>query len=282
MAVALAALDLPADRGADCRDSFAAFRSRSRWSSSGLVLTGVVGRVTYDAKGFPGRFPPLVDPHFRLRCQRRARVAPLMRCFYQRDDRAHSLAEERKRVAGFFEADRCVTIDDPAKPTILIVGDSHAAHLFAGLTDTYGRTANILTLSSVFCVPLVENVEMDAGRRGDAAVPRHQRLRVRPDPRDQAGHPYGRRLLLPIRPRGELALSRLSRRARRGREVLACDGVRSIIVAGEVPTWAPWMPILVGRDVLETGEAPVFSTVGVRPTRSKPTARSRPRTGAKD
>ena len=33
------------------------------------------------------------------------------------------------------------------------------------------------------------------------------------------------------------------------------DGVRSIIVAGQVPTWAPVLPILVGRDVLERGAA---------------------------
>jgi len=41
--------------------------------------------------------------------------------------------------------------------------------------------------------------------------------------------------------------------------------VRSIIVAGQVPTWAPVLPILVGRDVLERGAAAEFSPVGVRP-----------------
>ena len=50
-----------------------------------------------------------------------------------------------------------------------------------------------------------------------------------------------------------------------GARRLHADGVRSIIVAGQVPTWAPILPILVGRDVLEHGEAPEFSRVGVRP-----------------
>ncbi len=36
------------------------------------------------------------------------------------------------------------------------------------------------------------------GRRRDAALPRHQRLRVRADPRDQAGRPSGRGLLCSI------------------------------------------------------------------------------------
>ena len=43
------------------------------------------------------------------------------------------------------------------------------------------------------------------------------------------------------------------------------EGVRSIVIAGEVPTWAPVLPILVGRDVLDHGAAAEFSWVGVRP-----------------
>ena len=50
-----------------------------------------------------------------------------------------------------------------------------------------------------------------------------------------------------------------------GAQRLHADGVRSVIVAGEVPTWAPFMPILVGRDVLERGQAPEFSRIGLRP-----------------
>ena len=132
---------------------------------AGLALTGIVGRITYDAKGFPSRFPPLVTRVFDYDVNG-AKGARLVRCFYQRDDRAYSLAEERERAARFFEAGHCAVVDDPAKPTILVVGDLHAAHLFAGLTEAFGRTANILTLTSVFCVPLVEDVQMDEGVAG--------------------------------------------------------------------------------------------------------------------
>ena len=41
--------------------------------------------------------------------------------------------------------------------------------------------------------------------------------------------------------------------------------MRSIIIAGQVPTWAPVLPILVGRDVLERDTAAEFSPVGIRP-----------------
>ncbi len=53
------------------------------------------------------------------------------------------------------------------------------------------------------------------------------------------------------------------------------DGVRSIVVAGEVPTWAPVLPILVGRDLLETGER-----AGVLPRR-RPAGFPRNRQGAR-
>ena len=61
------------------------------------------------------------------------------------------------------------------------------------------------------------------------------------------------------------AIRVFSTRSSQGARTLHRDGVRSIVVAGEVPTWAPWLPILVGRDLLETGKAPDFSRVGVRP-----------------
>jgi hypothetical protein len=41
--------------------------------------------------------------------------------------------------------------------------------------------------------------------------------------------------------------------------------VGSIIIAGQVPTWAPVLPILVGREVVDRGKAAEFSQVGVRP-----------------
>ena len=142
---------------------------------------------------------------------------------------------------------------------------SHAAHLFAGLSETFGGEANILTLSSVFCVPLVEHVEMDEGVAGT--------------PRCRAINDYVFERIREIKPDVLLVggyYSQYDHEANwrypgfldalvQGAKMLHQDGVRSIVVAGEVPTWAPWLPILVGRDLLETGEAPAFSRVGVRP-----------------
>ncbi len=229
-----------------------------------LAATGIVGRITYDAKGFPGRFPPLVTRIFDYDVNG-AQGKRLMECFYSRDERAYPLAEERERATRFFDSHRCAVADDPRKPTILVVGDSHAAHLFAGLTETYAGKANILALTAVFCVPLVERVDMEEGVAG---TPRcraindvvFERIRaLKPDVLLVAG--YFSQYDHEANWRYPGYLDALVASARRLHE----DGVPSIVIAGEVPTWAPVLPILVGRDVLERGEAPEFSAVGVRP-----------------
>jgi SGNH domain (fused to AT3 domains) len=229
-----------------------------------LALTGLVGKLTYDAKGFPSRFPPLVDRIFDYDANG-AESRPLLDCFYQRDEGRYSLDEERRRAAAFFGAHHCAAIPDPRKPTILIIGDSHAAHLFAGLQEIYGAKANLLTLSSVFCVPLVENVALD---QGVAGTPRCRAINdyvfdairtIKPDILIVGG--YFAQYDHEANWRYPGFLDALVAGARR----LHADGVRSIIIAGQVPIWAPVLPILVGRDVLDRGRAPEFSQVGVRP-----------------
>jgi hypothetical protein len=229
-----------------------------------LALTGVVGRLTYDAKGYPGRFPPLVSRIFDYDANG-AEDAHLSRCFYQRDEARYSLAEERDRAARFYKDNHCAAIEDPRKPTILVVGDSHAAHLFVGLRAAYGGIANLLTLSSVFCAPLVDNVAMDEGVAG---TPRCRAINdyvfdeiraIKPDVLFVGGYFSSYDHEPNWRYPGYL--DALWRGARRLHE----DGVRSIVIAGEVPTWAPVLPILVGRDVAERGDAPIYSRIGVRP-----------------
>jgi len=229
-----------------------------------LAATGVVGRVTYDAKGFPGRFPPEVVRVFDYDVNG-AQGERLMRCFYQRDARAYPLEEERERAKRFFESGRCGVVDDPTKPTILVVGDSHAAHLFAGLTAAYGGKANILTLSAVFCAPLVEHVDENAGVGG---TPRCRAIndyvfgeikRIKPDVLLVGG--YFASYDHEANWRYPFYLDALVEGARS----LHAAGVPAVVVAGEAPTWAPVLPILVGRDLLDGGKAAEFSRVGVRP-----------------
>jgi len=229
-----------------------------------LTGTGVVGNITYFSKGFPDRFPPLVTRIFDYDVNG-AQGPALMRCFYQNDPAARSTSEERERAKRYFEAGRCGEIADPSKPTILIIGDSHAASLFAGMTAAFGDKANVIALAAVFCVPLVDPVATDEGVAGT--------------PRCAAVNDYVFRRIREIRPDVVLVggyyaqydheanwrypgfLDAIVLGAKKLRE----GGVPSVVIAGELPTWQPWMPILVGRDVLETGRAQKFSHVGVRP-----------------
>lgn len=263
VAVALAALTY---RRIEARAA-ALFRRRPAATALALLAvlaaTGIVGRVTYQAKGFPGRFPPLVTRILDYDVNG-AQGARLMQCFYPRDERRYSLEEERERAARYFDGHHCAAVDDPGKPTILVVGDSHAAHLFAGLTEAFAGKANILALASVFCAPLIERPDMDAGIAGtprcraiNEAV--FERIRaIRPDVLLVSGYfsTYDHEPSW----RYPHYLDALVANARR----LHDEGAPSIVIAGEVPTWAPMLPILIGRDVLERGEAAAFSPVGVR------------------
>ncbi len=229
-----------------------------------MAGTGLVGNLTYFSKGFPNRFPPLVTRILDYDVNG-AQGAALMRCFYQNDPPANSLAEERERAKRYFEAGQCGATHDPAKPTILIIGDLHAASLFAGMTAAFGDRANVMALTAVFCVPMVDPVETDEGVAGTprcAAVNDYvfQRIReIKPDVVLVGGYYAQYDHEANWRYAGFLD-AMVS-----GAQKLRAEGVPSIVIAGEVPTWQPWMPILVGRDVLETGEASEFSPIGVRP-----------------
>ena len=248
----------------------ALFRRRPYALALGLVAllaaTGIVGRVTYDSKGFPGRFPPLVTQRLRLQRQRRRGRAPDARASISATTAPIRSTRSAGARRGFFDDHRCGVAADPAKPTILVVGDSHAAHLFAGLNRAYGDRANVMALAAVFCVPLVETVA--DGRRAS----RERRAAGRSTTTCSSGSARSSRTCwssaatspsTTTRRTGAIPAS--STRWSPAREDCTTTGVASIVIAGEVPTWAPVLPILVGRDLLETGAAAEFSRVGVRP-----------------
>ncbi len=244
------------------------FRRRPRTVALILVAllagSGVLGSATRRADGFPGRFPPFVARIFAF-ARSGAENPRLNACFYDRDSRRYPLDEERRRAAAFFESNHCGAIADPRKPTIMVVGDSHAGVLFAGLEREYGARANIIAMTATYCIPLIENTPMDLGVDGT--------------PRCHAINEYIFRQIRAIKPDilivGDYFVlytedrdwiypnyfNELIANLRR----LHDDGVKNIVVAGEVPTWAPFMPIIVGLDV-EAGRTPAeFSAVGLRP-----------------
>ena len=111
-----------------------------------------------------------------------------------------------------FESRHCAEIADPKKPTIMIVGDSHASVLFVGLEREFGARANIIAMTATYCMPLIENTPMDRGRRRHAALPGDQPICVRANSRDQAGYSGRGSLFRLLRLGSRLALSELFQR----------------------------------------------------------------------
>ena len=182
-----------------------------------LALTGIRRQADLRREGLSVPLPAAGGPHLRLRRQRRRGRAAACAASISATRRA---IRSTRSASGRRASSRLITArrsQDPRKPTILIVGDSHAAHLFAGLQEVYGAQGQ--SPDALFGLLRAAGRERRDGSRrgGHAALPRDQRLRVRRDPDDQAGRADRRRLLRPVRPRGELALSRLSRRAGRRR-----------------------------------------------------------------
>ena len=228
-----------------------------------LAASGLLGAVTRVADGLPRRYPPEVVRIFNFD-QSGAGVPRLQACFYQRDAQRYSVEEEKRRARDFYTAHQCDVVVDPKKPTIMIVGDSHAAHLFAGLEHEYGDRANVIAMTATYCMPLIENTPMDQGAGG---TPRCHAVNevvfdairaVKPDVllvgAYFASYISDHAWLYTDYPRAFLANVRR----------LQGEGPKHIVVAGEIPTWSPYLPIMVGLDVDAGKIPPEISSVGLR------------------
>ena len=224
-----------------------------------LAATGLFGRQVYADDGLPGRFPPLVAKIFTDIGGARS---PLASCLYDREPLQYPLAEQRVRAARYFSEHGCLNVD-PKKPTVMVVGDLHAAHLIDGISALLGARANLVVLTATYCAPLMEHVAIGAG---EAGTERCQAINDVVFDRIRALKPdllivgaffdeflRERTFLYPF-------YAEALEKAAKG---LHDEGVPAILVAGQVPTWSPWMRILVGREILERGSASEFSRVGL-------------------
>ncbi len=244
------------------------FRRRPRTVALVLVAllagSGLVGSATRRANGYPGRFPPQVARIFNIGSASflSQRLSP---CFLFPEKTRYTFDEERRRVRTLFDANRCFEIVDPNKPTIMVVGDSHAAHLFAGLEREYGARANLIAMAAGFCMPLIENPPTSQGAGGT--------------PRCRAINEYVFQKIREIKPDILLVGAYFASYAfdhswyyenyfsdfLANVHQLHKDGIKNIVIAGEIPTWTPGVPVLVGLEVYHGEKPPAFSSVGVGP-----------------
>ena len=129
-----------------------------------LALAGVIGSVTRQNNGFPQRFPPEIVTVMNF--QDAGARGPHMMCTEQSVQKHVGLDEARANARAFFAEHNCAKIENPDRPTIVVVGDSHALHLLGGLDRVYGDRANIVLFSSLWCAPLVAKTDWTTGLAG--------------------------------------------------------------------------------------------------------------------
>ena len=225
-----------------------------------LAATGVFGRQVYAGDGLPGRFPPLVSKIFTYNGGVRS---PLALCLYDRERLQYPLAEQRQRTERYYAEHGCLNIADPKLPTIMMVGDSHAAHLLEGLSELLRGRANLVVLTATYCAPLMAHVVIGAGEAGTIrcqAINDFVFDKIRTMKPDVVF--VGVYFEEFLRERTFLYPGYVDAFAKALRG-LHDEGVPAIVIAGQVPTWSPWMRILIGREVLDRGEASEFSRVGL-------------------
>lgn len=95
--------------------------------------------------GIPQRFPAEVDRLAAYGAYGDDPAARTGECFLSTDSNAMR----------YFSAERCVKLD-PARKNVLIVGDSHAAHLWSGLTTAF-PDIHFLQATAAGCAPVLGN-----------------------------------------------------------------------------------------------------------------------------
>jgi hypothetical protein len=214
-----------------------------------FALAGLLGSYTRSSGGIPQRFSPLVQAAFNFR-EVGAPEARL-RCMEDRVQDIDTLEIARAKARAFYAERDCSKLDHPAKPTIVMVGDSHSMHLLQGMESVYGDRANIVVISALGCAPLIAQTDWPRGIIGST--------------RCKAINEEAFREIVALKPAaiivGAYYVQFYENHNRYFPSFLAdfdanvaalrLTGVNSkIVVVGQVPTWAPSLPYLVGRELL--------------------------------
>ncbi len=119
--------------------------ARHPWAAAGLSALLVLGFAwpCWSAGGWPSRFTPEQN-------QTAAYLAYDDRDIYRRGT---CFIDSHVQAAADFDAGRCLTPVE-GKPNILILGDSHAAHLWRAMAESL-PDANVLQATASGCKPLI-------------------------------------------------------------------------------------------------------------------------------
>jgi len=138
----------------------------------GVMLAAFValGGVLVASGGLPGRYPPGAN-----------RLAGYLDYDFNRSMRVGQCLLSEQMPLAQFDRTTCLP-DKPGRPSYLLIGDSHAGALSAGMI-AYFRGANILQVTASGCLPMLEPQPLAPAASCDAvmryallAMPRARRL----------------------------------------------------------------------------------------------------------
>jgi hypothetical protein len=225
-----------------------------------LATCWLLGKITRVQHGFPHRFPAAVAAIYEF--PQHGYQTMLYRAGTCFDDRRFE-ALDAETVARNFAAAGCDSPVDGGKPTILILGDSHGAHLYPGVKAVFGDRANILQLNANYCAPLIERIDPGAGVSGTA---RCQILNDYIFSRVKALRPdvivVGAYFKLFL-DRPDWIYPHFLEEFRKGAARLHDLGGSAIVIAGQAPVWPLGAPTLAARELYEDGATPTYTRRGL-------------------
>jgi peptidoglycan/LPS O-acetylase OafA/YrhL len=214
-----------------------------------FALAGLLGNYTRASDGIPQRFSPLVQTTFKFRDI--GAPAPRVNCGEARTEDDDTLDVARAKARAFFVEKGCLKLEYPDKPTIVLLGDSHVLHLIQGMETVYGDRANIVVLSSLGCAPLIAQTDWPRGVVGSTRCKAineevfHDLVALKPAAIIVGAY------YVQFYEKHDRYYPSLLADFDANVAALRQAGVNSpILVMGQVPTWAPGLPYLVGRELL--------------------------------
>ena len=110
--------------------------------SAAMLIIGCIGFATYKHEGFSFRYPEIVQNLMDFRFD------------YRTAYRSGSCFLDPEQDESGFEG--CDSTRKKEQDSILLWGDSHAAHLYPGYKITYGKSHNIIQRTASGCPPILE------------------------------------------------------------------------------------------------------------------------------
>jgi peptidoglycan/LPS O-acetylase OafA/YrhL len=233
---------------------------------AGLVLVGLLGAATRITNGFPQRFPAPVLEIFNFRMVGEKQYMERARCAPGPIAERGSLDDERQNIRAFFAGNSCLKIAHPDRPTVVLLGDSHALHLAWGLDTIYADRVNIVIISAGGCGPLLAESSWRNGIAGTMYC--------------LALNQFAFETILALKPAAVIVgtyFAQFYYEPARYYPGFLDDFTANIaslrkagfqapiFILGQVPTWSPSAPELVSREMIAGHKPREFTRDGLNP-----------------